>query len=60
MFFRAKGMNPIRTESSPGVHAIGSRSVPAMNQLNTRGQNLSYFFVEDDLSRSRSNEIGAK
>jgi hypothetical protein len=42
MFFCAKGMNPIQTESSPGVHAIGSGSVPAMNQLNTRGQNLSY------------------
>jgi 20S proteasome alpha/beta subunit len=42
MFFCAKGMEHLRSESSPGVHAIGSGSVLAMNQLNKRGQNLAY------------------
>jgi hypothetical protein len=42
MFFCAKGMTHIQSESSPGIHAIGSGSIPAMNRLNVRGQNLGY------------------
>jgi 20S proteasome alpha/beta subunit len=41
-FFRARGMEHLQSESSPGVHAIGSGSLHAMNQLNKRGQNLAY------------------
>lgn len=42
MFFSAKGMLSIQSESSPGIHAIGSGSWHAMNQLNKRGQNLAF------------------
>jgi len=42
MFFCAKGMRQIQSESSPGVHAIGSGSIHAMQKLNERGQNLAY------------------
>jgi hypothetical protein len=41
LFFCAKGMEHIQSESSPGVHAIGTGSIHAMNQLNRRGQNLA-------------------
>lgn len=42
MFFCAQGMEHLRSESNPGVHAIGTGSVLAMNQLNKRGQNLAH------------------
>ena len=42
MFFCTKRMRPMQSESSPGVHAIGSGSTLAMNELNKRGQNLSF------------------
>jgi len=42
MFFCAKGMGDIQSESSPGIHAIGSGSREAMETLNRRGQNLNY------------------
>ncbi len=42
MFFHAKGMEHIRSESSPGIHAIGSGAALAMDQLNKRAQNLGF------------------
>jgi 20S proteasome alpha/beta subunit len=42
MFFCAKAMDHLQSESSPGVHVIGSGSIMAMNQLNSRNQNLAY------------------
>ena len=42
MFFCAKGIEHIQSESSPGVHAIGSGSILGMSQQNKRGQNLAF------------------
>jgi hypothetical protein len=40
MFFRAVGKEHLEEETSPGVYAIGSGQVKAMEHLNKRGQNI--------------------
>jgi len=42
MFFCARRMEDVQSESSPDVHAIGSGSHEATEKLNKRGQNLNY------------------
>lgn len=42
MFFCAKGMRPIESESNPGIYVIGSGSIHASRKLAKRGQNLSF------------------
>jgi 20S proteasome alpha/beta subunit len=41
MFFRAAQKRPLEEESSPGVYAIGTGQVAAMNALNRRGQRVA-------------------
>jgi len=64
MFFKASQKSKLEEETSPGVYAIGTGQVDAMEQLNKRGQNVhmslgrTLLHVYEAMLKAQSRTVG--